>query len=157
VVDPVMVASSGDPLLKKSAIAAYENFLFPLATLVTPNLDELRILSRRPCRDLGEMREAGAELVSRHHCAFLLKGGHLKTKLAIDTLVTHDNTRDFSAGFRKNIDAHGTGCTLSAAIATGLAQGLSLENAVARAKNYITRAIEKSYRWPETSALNHSA
>lgn len=157
VVDPVMVASSGDPLLKKSAIAAYENLLFPLATLVTPNLDELRILSRRPCRDLGEMREAGTALVSRHQCAFLLKGGHLKTKLAVDVLVTRDKTRDFSAGFRKNVDAHGTGCTFSAAIATGLAQGLSLENAVARAKNYITRAIEKSYRWPETSALNHSA
>ena len=81
VVDPVMVASSGDPLLEPAAIAAYRRDLFPLATLVTPNLDELRILSEMPCRNLAEMEEAGRMLVDRHGCGFLLKGGILAGRL----------------------------------------------------------------------------
>ena len=88
VVDPVMVASSGDPLLKASAIQAYREWIFPLATLVTPNLDELRILSGMPCRDIEEIKSAGASLVDRYGCAFLLKGGHLRTKTATDILAT---------------------------------------------------------------------
>ncbi|MFZ4597147.1 MAG: bifunctional hydroxymethylpyrimidine kinase/phosphomethylpyrimidine kinase [Terrimicrobiaceae bacterium] len=155
VVDPVMVASSGDPLLKKSAIAAYEALLFPMATLVTPNLDELRILSGRPCRNLVEMQSAGAELVARFGCAFLLKGGHLGTRNAVDILATPDGFRQFSAPFRKRIDTHGTGCTFSSAIATGLAHGLSLEDSVAQGKAYITAAIRNAYQWGPAAALNH--
>jgi len=157
VVDPVMVASSGDPLLKKSAIAAYETLLFPLATLVTPNLDELRILSGMPCRDLAEMKEAGAAMVAKFGCAFLLKGGHLRTREAIDVLITPRTMREFAAKFRANVDTHGTGCTFSAAIATGLAHGLSLEDSVAQAKSFVTRAIETMHGWGSTTALNHSS
>ena len=153
VVDPVMVASSGDSLLKKSAVAAYEKLLFPRATLVTPNLDELRVLSGMPCRNLDEIREAGAVLVARHGCAFLLKGGHLQSRLAIDILATSDGFQEFSAPFRRGVETHGTGCTFSSAIATGLACGLDLPSAVARAKEFITRAIGGSFRWGETSAL----
>jgi hydroxymethylpyrimidine/phosphomethylpyrimidine kinase len=155
VVDPVMVASSGDPLLKPAAIAAYRSLLFPLATLVTPNLDELRILSGMPCRDLAEIQEAGAALVKRYGCAFLLKGGHLKTSTATDILATSDGFEIFRAPFRKNAETHGTGCTLSAAIAAGLAQGRPLSQAVADAKSYITRAIGQGHRWKSTAALNH--
>ena len=155
VVDPVMVASSGDPLLKPAAIAAYRNLLFPLATLVTPNLDELRILSGLPCRDIAEIKEAGKTLVERHGCAFLLKGGHLKTSAATDILATSSGFETFRAPFRKNAETHGTGCTLSAAIAAGLAQGQPLSKAVAEAKSYITRAIEQGHRWKSTAALNH--
>lgn len=155
VVDPVMVASSGDALLKPGAIAAYRKRLLPLATLVTPNLDELRILSGMPCRDLGEMLKAGTMLVERHGCAFLLKGGHLKSDTAIDLLVARDGVEEFSAPFREGIDAHGTGCTYSAAIATGLARGMDLSEAVGQAKRYITAAIYGSLRWGGTTALDH--
>jgi hydroxymethylpyrimidine/phosphomethylpyrimidine kinase len=155
VIDPVMVASSGDPLLKPRAIAAYRDLLFPLATIVTPNLDELRILSGMPCRNLDEMKAAGAHLVERYGCAFLLKGGHLQSKTATDILATSRGFETFSAPFRKNADTHGTGCTFSAAIATGLAQGLSLTEAVQVAKSHITAAIHHGLRWKKTSALDH--
>ncbi len=155
VVDPVMVASSGDPLLDPSAIAAYRRVLFPRATLVTPNLDELRILSGLPCRDLDEMEDAGRSLVERHGCAWLLKGGHLGGRIATDILVTASDTKRFSAPFRRGFATHGTGCTYSAAIATGLARGLSLAEAVGLAKRYVTAAIESGLRWKATTALEH--
>ena len=154
VVDPVMVASSGDPLLRPGAITAYRELLFPLATLVTPNLDELRILSGMPCRDLDEIQHAGAALVQRYGCAFLLKGGHLKTSNATDILATSEGMEVFTAPFRKAAETHGTGCTLSAAIAAGLAHGRPLSRAVADAKSHITRAIAQSLRWNTTSALH---
>jgi hydroxymethylpyrimidine/phosphomethylpyrimidine kinase len=154
VIDPVMVASSGDPLLRPEAIAAYRKLLFPLATVVTPNLDELRILSGLPCRDLDEIQHAGAALVDKYGCAFLLKGGHLKTSTATDILATRDGMQVFRAPFRKAAETHGTGCTLSAAIAAGLAHGRPLPRAVADAKSHITRAIAQSLRWNSTSALH---
>jgi hydroxymethylpyrimidine/phosphomethylpyrimidine kinase len=157
VVDPVMVASSGDPLLKPAAIAAYRRELFPRATLVTPNLHELRILSGLPCRTLDEMDEAGRDLVARHGCAFLLKGGHLRSRIATDILVTASGSERFSAPFRRGFDTHGTGCTYSAAIATGLAHGMSLSAAVGHAKQYITAAIQAGLRWGKTAALDHRA
>ena len=155
VVDPVMVASSGDPLLKKSAIAAYQKALFPHATLVTPNLDELKILARREIRNLDEMRDAGGFLAEKYGCAFLLKGGHLRGKFAVDVLVTTKGLEEFAAPFVTGIETHGTGCTYSAAVAANLALGSSLSEAVSAAKDYITRAIEKSLRWKKTHALEH--
>ena len=155
VVDPVMVASSGAPLLKPSAIAAYRSLLFPIATLVTPNLDELRILSGMPCRDLEEIKLAGDRLVQRHACAFLLKGGHLQASTATDILATPSGMETFTAPFHKNIETHGTGCTFSAAIATHLAAGHSLSASVGLAKNYITGAIAKCLHWKNASALDH--
>jgi len=156
VVDPVMVASSGDPLLKPSAISAYQKLLFPIAALVTPNLDELRILSGMPCRDLGEMKSAGRALVEKFGVPFLLKGGHLKTRFAVDVLVMSGESIEFQSPFVRGADTHGTGCTLSSAIATGLAHGLSLPDAVGQAKAYITEAIGSRLRWKKTSTLNHS-
>jgi hydroxymethylpyrimidine/phosphomethylpyrimidine kinase len=155
VVDPVMVASSGDPLLEPAAIVAYERLLFPRATLVTPNLDELRILSGEPCRDLAAMEAAGRRLVDRHGCAFLLKGGHLGSRVATDILVTPTGSERFVAPFRRGVDTHGTGCTYSAAIATGLAGGLTLAEAVGRAKDYVTAAIAGVLTWGKTQALDH--
>ena len=157
VVDPVMVASSGDPLLKNSAIAAYEELLFPLAALVTPNLDELRILSGMPCRDLEEMKAAGRALVRKFGVPFLLKGGHLKSRNAVDIIASDNGFEEFHADFIRGADTHGTGCTFSAAIATGLASGLPLTESVAQAKAYITAAIADRLRWKKTTALNHSA
>ncbi len=155
VVDPVMVASSGDSLLQKSAITAYRKELFPLATLVTPNLDELRILAESEIRSLDEVRDAGKYLVELYGCAFLLKGGHLRGRLAIDVLATPNSLHEFSAPFIPGVKTHGTGCTYSAAIAAGLARGRSLHDAVLAAKDYVTTSIQKSLRWQGTQALNH--
>jgi hydroxymethylpyrimidine/phosphomethylpyrimidine kinase len=155
VIDPVMVASSGDTLLKKSAIAAYGKMLFRHALLVTPNLDELKILVGREILSIDGMREAGKLLAERYGCAFLLKGGHLRGKVALDLLTTATTCEEFAAPFFRGVATHGTGCTYSAAIAAGLAQGCSLSQAVSTAKNYISKTIEKSLRWKETHALQH--
>lgn len=156
VIDPVMVASSGDALLKPAAIAAYRKRLFPLATLITPNLDELRVLSGLPCRSLAEMKEAGRALVDQYRCAFLLKGGHLRGKTAVDILAEPGGGfTEFSAPFVRLVSTHGTGCTYSAAITAGLAQGQDLPKAVGQAKMFINAALRDSLRWGGTFALQN--
>jgi hydroxymethylpyrimidine/phosphomethylpyrimidine kinase len=155
VIDPVMVASSGDPLLKADALTAYEKHLFPLATLITPNLDELGILTGFYPASLNEMRMAGKRLAAASGSAILLKGGHLKGRTATDILLSSDwEEQEYSAPFIKGVETHGTGCTYSAAIAAGLAKGLSLPKAVASAKKFITRAIRDSLRWGKVQALD---
>ncbi len=157
VVDPVMVASSGDLLLKPSAVRAYRRALLPLATLVTPNLNELEVLSDRKVASVREMEAAGAELADLFQVAFLLKGGHLRGSQAVDVLVEPGGRSErFSAPFIRGADPHGTGCTYSAAIATGLARGQSMREAVGSAKEYITRAIERRHRWGKTEILGHA-
>ncbi len=161
VIDPVLIATSGAPLLEPEGIEALRNWLFPLAALVTPNLDEAAVLRGRPISNLAEMREAGRALCERFGCAFLLKGGHLKGE-AVDLLVTPEGTEaEFTAPRVPGVSTHGTGCTLSAAITAGLAGGKPLAEAVACAKEFVTRAIAQHYRWTgargETHALNHQA
>jgi hydroxymethylpyrimidine/phosphomethylpyrimidine kinase len=159
VVDPVMVASSGDALLRDDAIALYRERIFPLATVITPNLDEARVLLRRKLETVDAMREAGLELSRTYGCAFLMKGGHLPGAEAIDLLVAGGSVAEFRASFIPGISTHGTGCTYSAAIATGLAQGLELRAAAARAKQFVTSVIRRHLRWHTsthpTDALHH--
>jgi hydroxymethylpyrimidine/phosphomethylpyrimidine kinase len=159
VVDPVMVATSGDALLKNDAVAAYTERLFKLAALVTPNLDEVRALIGRPVASLAEMRDAGHELVEKFAVPFLLKGGHLHTDEATDLLFDGADVHEFSAPFVPGVNTHGTGCTYSAAITAGLAGGLALKDAVSDAKQFVTRAISNFFRWQReagtTDALNH--
>ena len=162
VVDPVMVATSGTKLVRADAIRLYENELFPLATVITPNLIEAEKLLRRSISDFAAMRKAGKELEKRYGVAVLLKGGHLGTDQAIDLLFSDDNVIDFQEPFVRDIATHGTGCTLSAAITAGLATGLRLEDAIARAKKFVTTAISQRFRWRTRSgenldALNHFA
>jgi len=162
VVDPVMVATSGDLLLKPEAITLFRERLFPLANLITPNLDEVQTLLGRPVTTVQEMEAAGDELVRTFGCAFLLKGGHLRGERAIDILFTRDGTRhSFSAPFVPGVSTHGTGCTTAAAITGYLARGLPLPEAVERAKLLVTKAVRKYHRWQRpngvTDALNHSA
>ena len=161
VVDPVMVATSGDLLLCPDAIALYESELFPLATLLTPNLDEAGKLIGEPISDLEAMRKAGKELQRKYRVPILLKGGHLAGRDAVDLLFANDNIAEFSAPFVRGMATHGTGCTYSAAITAGLASGLSLENAVASAKKFVTASIAQHFQWTSSSgnrldALNHS-
>ncbi len=161
VVDPVMIATSGDPLLEPDAIEAYKNRLFPLATLITPNLDEVQALLRQPVTSLEEMRAAGTELVARFGTAFLLKGGHLRGTDATDLLFADGEIVEFSAPFVPGVSTHGTGCTYSAAIVAGLGRGLPLREAVGEAKRYVSRAIGGYLRWEKgdhtIDALNHFA
>jgi len=158
VVDPVMVATSGDSLLRTEAVELYRQRLFRRATIVTPNMDEAAVLTRRPVRTLAEMREAGAELAARHGCAWLLKGGHLGGEEATDLLFHADGTVSELRGERvAGVSTHGTGCTTSAAIAAGLAHGLGLADAVAQAKRFVTGAIRHHHRWGGIHALNHGA
>ncbi len=162
VVDPVMVASSGDRLLQPECIGIYQERLLPMATLVTPNLDEAAVLLGRKPADPTEMLEAGHELCRRFGAAFLMKGGHLEGP-ACDLLVKPDGTHLSSITPRINdVSTHGTGCTFSAAITAGLARGESLEGAFETAKAYVHRAIAQYHRWTtdrggRTDALNHNA
>jgi len=143
VMDPVMVATSGDRLLEKEAEAALAAELLPLASVVTPNLAEAAILVRRPVTTLEEMRTAARELVELGAEAALVKGGHLSAD-AVDLLWDGAEEHVFR---RPRIDTphtHGTGCTLSAAIAAGLARGDDLVASVERATRFVARAIESA-------------
>lgn len=158
VVDPVMIATSGDPLLCNDAIALYQERLLPRATVATPNLDEARVLLGAPISDLAAMHAAGPALVQKYGCAFLLKGGHLKGDAATDVLfLRNGSVHEFTSPFVPGVSTHGTGCTTSAAIATGLARGLDLPQAVAEAKQFVSRAITNFLRWGQTDALHHFA
>lgn len=157
VVDPVMVATSGDPLLQHDAIELYRTRLFPLATIATPNLDEAGKIAGRPLRTAADLRRAGSELAQRFGCAWLLKGGHLRAAEAEDLLFANGEVHSFRAPFVPDVSTHGTGCTCAAAITAGLAAGLPLVEAVARAKRYVTGAIAQHFRWNSgVDALNHS-
>jgi hydroxymethylpyrimidine/phosphomethylpyrimidine kinase len=156
VIDPVMVATSGDALLQDDAIQTYERELFPLAALLTPNLGEAGRLIGKRITDLTAMREAGEVLVEKYGVPVLLKGGHLTGDDAIDLLFLKGNVIEFSAPFSRGIATHGTGCTYSAAITAGLAGGLSLEDAIRRAKKFVTAAIAQYHAWDGVHALNHS-
>ena len=147
VVDPVMVASAGDPLLQPDAIGAYRDRLFPLATVITPNLHETEVICGHRIKSLTQLAEIGSELAETFGSAFLLKGGHLPADLATDFLVTKSSTISLVEPFVNAGVTHGTGCTLSAALAAGLALGDSLETAARRAKLFVTRALSEATTW----------
>lgn len=147
IVDPVMIATSGVRLLKPSAIQAMEKELLPLASLVTPNLAEAEVLVGKKISTSKEMQSAAREILQRHGCAALVKGGHLRSGTqAIDIFYDGKTEMILRSDFVKGISTHGTGCTFSAAIAARIARGDDLRNAVRRAKNFITRAIRQSVR-----------
>ena len=158
VVDPVMVATSGDPLITPGAVAAYQELLFPLARVITPNMDEAGVLLGRKLTTEADLKDAAAELRARHGCAVLLKGGHLGGDEAVDILLDErKNALRLTAPFVRGFSTHGTGCTYSAAIAAELAKGRELRAAVRAAKKYITASITRGFRWPQppVDALNH--
>ena len=146
VVDPVMVSSSGTPLLKLSAVSALAKRLLPLAKLVTPNLDESAALAGFPVSEPEDMRDAVRAIHEQFGCAVLVKGGHMKTTEAID--LFYDGKEEFllTAPRVKGLSPPGTGCTYSAAITAFLAQRESLTQAVELAKQHMMRAFTGAYR-----------
>jgi hydroxymethylpyrimidine/phosphomethylpyrimidine kinase len=145
VVDPVMVSTSGAQLLKPAAVKVLCEELLPLATLITPNLDEAAILFGRKLASVEDLRAAARELHRRFGCAALVKGGHLRgLKEAVDIFYDGRQELLLSAPFIRGVSTHGTGCTYSAAIAAHLARGCSLPRAVQQGKEFITQAIAGS-------------
>jgi len=158
VVDPVMVATGGGKLLADDAIEAVRRQLLPLATVITPNMDEAAVLWNRPVTTREEMVACAQDLAAEFGTAVLLKGGHL-TGAAADVLCAADGLTWHEAPRTPGVQTHGTGCTYSASIATGLGQGLPLHEAVARAKSYVSAAIAEFFAWEggngTVHALNH--
>ena len=155
VVDPVITATGGDALLERNAIDVYEKELFPLASLITPNLDEASQLLGRKVADRESMDRAGKELRDKFETAILLKGGHLSGEKAVDLLFVNGRMIEFSVPFVRNVVTHGTGCTYSAAITAGLAKDLPLVNAISEAKKFVTNAIRHHHHWGDIHALRH--
>ena len=141
VVDPVMVATSGDRLLDAEAEAVVREALVPLAAVVTPNLEEAAILAGLPVEGVTSMERAGRRILALGAGAVLVKGGHLSTTTLLDLLVTPAGTRRFEHPRVETTSTHGTGCTLSAAITAGLALGRPLETAVSDGIDYVQRAL----------------
>lgn len=141
VLDPVMVSKTGFPLLRPEAVGALRESLLPLATVLTPNVHEARALTGLPVRTPDEAEAAGRRLLAAGAGAVLVKGGHLEERPATDVLVTATGVRVFPGEHLDARHTHGTGCTYSAAIATQLAHGWPLEEAIVRAKAYVTEAI----------------
>ncbi len=147
VVDPVMAASSGDELLRENGLKALTSHLFPLATLITPNLPEASILLGREVVERQQMADACRDLSRLGGGSVLLKGGHLGrhgTGGCVDMLYDSGTGSlvEFTGDWVETPNSHGTGCTLSSAIAAFLAKGLALADAVGRAKNYVSRALQ---------------
>ncbi len=156
VVDPVMVATSGAALLQSEAMATVRDRLLPLASLVTPNLDEVGVLLGDRPNTAEAMADAGRRLVRDFGTAFLIKGGHLAGDELTDVLVKPDGTsRSFSSPRQTGIDTHGSGCSLSAAITAHLAKGCDLELAVEGARMYLQRAMERSLVVGGRRFINH--
>jgi hydroxymethylpyrimidine/phosphomethylpyrimidine kinase len=157
IVDPVMVAASGDVLLEHAAITMMRDLMLPLATVVTPNVREATILVGREVSNHDAMRDAAQELVALGARAALVKGGGLRDQDALDILYDGHDFYEFRAPRLAIGRAHGAGCTLSAAIAASVARGETLEKAIDAAKRYVTLALQNAPTLGHGSRpLNHS-
>ena len=144
VVDPVMIAKGGAALLEAGAGAALRDLLVPRAALLTPNAPEAAALTGLDVATTDDLRRAGEALLRRGAAAVLMKGGHVPGPTVVDVLMTPAGETSFEGPRIDTRHTHGTGCTLSSACAAGLAQGLSLEHAVARAWAYVAEAIRRA-------------
>ncbi len=145
VVDPVMIASSGEALLQPDAAAMMRLRLVPIAALVTPNAPEAEALTGVPVRSVDDMGPAADRLLAMGASAVLIKGGHLEGDVVVDLLRTADGAAQWFDGPRIHSQhTHGTGCALASAIAAGIARGLRLEDAVGRARAYVAEAIRRA-------------
>ncbi|NUO49978.1 MAG: bifunctional hydroxymethylpyrimidine kinase/phosphomethylpyrimidine kinase [Polyangiaceae bacterium] len=145
VVDPVMVAKGGATLLKDAARDALVNELFPLADVVTPNAPEAAALTSIPVESVADLTKAGTRILAMGARAAYMKGGHLPGEEVVDVIVRKDGPEIVLRGPRiETRSTHGTGCTLASALAASLAQGMDLESAARRAREYVAKAIESA-------------
>ncbi len=144
VVDPVMVAKGGASLLSPGAVDAVRTLMIPHAAVLTPNAPEAEALSGLPVHTTDDLRRAGERLLALGAKAVLMKGGHVEGDTVVDVLMTPDGETSFEGERLDTRHTHGTGCTLASAVAAGLAQGLSLTEAVARAWAYVHEAMRQA-------------
>ena len=144
VLDPVMAAKGGRTLLESGGLDALREHLVSRATLLTPNAPEAAALTGRIVGAVDDLRSAGSHLLGLGAAAVLMKGGHIEGDVVVDLLVTPDGETRFESRRVQSRHTHGTGCTLASACAVGLAQGLALEEAVARAHAYTAEAIRRA-------------
>ena len=157
VVDPVMVAKGGHELLELSALHALKSHMIVRADLLTPNIPEAELLTGLEISDIDTMRRAAYAILEMGSKAVLLKGGHLKDETLTDILVTKDMEKTFSGPRLLTKHTHGTGCSMASAVATGIAQGDTLEMAVQRAKAYVFTAIKTAPQFGKGHGpLNHA-
>ena len=157
VLDPVMVAKGGATLAGTEAVRAMMSHLLPLATVITPNIPEAETMTGRRIATVVDMRDAAIGLLRMGAGAVLLKGGHLAGDDVVDLLATPDGIEMMSAPRIESLHTHGTGCTLASAVAIGLAQGMSLRDAVVRARRYVRLAITSAPGYGGGHGpLNHS-
>ncbi|MGJ4745660.1 bifunctional hydroxymethylpyrimidine kinase/phosphomethylpyrimidine kinase [Leptospira sp. SA-E8] len=158
VLDPVMVATSGAKLLQDEAIQSLISELIPMASLVTPNLDEAKILGSGEISTIESMEPEAISLSKKLGVPVLLKGGHIKnSKEALDVLgIPNGETFKYAKPFVEDFNPHGTGCTYSSAIASYLALGFSLPESVTKAREFLHAAILQSFPAGKTKTLNHN-
>lgn len=157
VVDPVMMAKGGDSLISVDAVDALKRALIPGAEVLTPNLPEAALLVGRPIRTEADMVAAGDDLLALGARCVLLKGGHLEGDRVCDLLFGSQEMQRFESARIDSTHTHGTGCTLASGIAAGLAQGLTVPQAVARARAYVIEAIRTAPRYGSGHGpMNHS-
>ncbi len=157
VVDPVMVASSGARLLDEGAVQALGELLLPTATLITPNMDEAAILSGLPVSSEEELEPAARAISERFGVPVLVKGGHLRdSEEAVDVLWAGEKAEFFASTYLQSVNTHGSGCTLSSAIACYLMRGFTLAVAISEAKHYLHRALAESVPAGSSLTLNHA-
>jgi len=144
VVDPVMIAKSGDRLLAEDAVDALRRRLLPLAELVTPNIPEAEVLAGRSIRTRDDRLAAARAIMALGAHAVVIKGGHSEDDPVVDLLIDRQGVHEYRAARIVTTSTHGTGCTFSAAITAGLAMGLDLPTAVAEARDYLSRALSSA-------------
>ena len=157
VVDPVMVAKGGHKLLELSALDALKSYMIARADLLTPNIPEAELLTGSEINNIDTMRRAAHIILEMGSKAVLLKGGHLKDEILTDILVTKDTEKAYSGPRLLTKHTHGTGCSMASAVATGIAQGNTLETAVQRARDYVFTAIKTAPQFGKGHGpLNHA-
>jgi len=156
VLDPVMVATSGDKLLEDDAIAALKDKLIPLCDVITPNVPEAEILTDIKIEDVDDLGKAGQILIEAGAYAAVMKGGHLDGKIVVDVLVSEDENALMTAPRIHSRHTHGTGCTLASAIAANMALEVPLAEAVNIAREFVFEAIRSAPKLGEGNGpLNH--
>jgi hydroxymethylpyrimidine/phosphomethylpyrimidine kinase len=156
VVDPVMVSTSGARLLNEDAVGALEAKLLPLATLLTPNMDEAAILSGREVREEAHLEPAARAIYERFGVPVLVKGGHLRgVEEVVDCFFDGSDAYEYRAPYMSGVNTHGTGCTLAAAIAVYLMRGYDALEAVNEGREYLRKALGAAVPVGKAVALNH--